>query len=176
MARTRTSTSALRRRSSTSWKQAQVQLHPTHPTYSGTTVWGFDGHVPGPLFRVKYGKPAMVRFYNQLPNVSTPQPFGITGYGLAWTLVLNYPLMTAFQEFSARIGLVTGFGIAGNLRRHYPPWLGDSVVVLLLLANLCPDLGAMGAALKLSIHGLPCSTSRYSACNFFTTTPATSPC
>jgi NRAMP (natural resistance-associated macrophage protein)-like metal ion transporter len=42
------------------------------------------------------------------------------GYGLAWTLVFSYPLMAAIQEISARIGRVTGFGIAGNLRRHYP--------------------------------------------------------
>jgi NRAMP (natural resistance-associated macrophage protein)-like metal ion transporter len=78
------------------------------------------------------------------------------GYGLAWTLVLSYPLMVAIQEISARIGRVTGFGIAGNLRRHYPPWLAGSVVSLLLLANLInlgADLGAMGAALKLLIHG-----------------------
>jgi NRAMP (natural resistance-associated macrophage protein)-like metal ion transporter len=77
-------------------------------------------------------------------------------YGLAWTLVLSYPLMAAIQEISARIGRVTGFGIAGNLRRHYSPWLAGSIVLLLLSANLInlgADLGAMGAALKLLIHG-----------------------
>ncbi len=78
------------------------------------------------------------------------------GFGLAWTLVLSYPLMVAIQEISARIGRVTGFGIAGNLRRHYSPWLAGSVVVLLLLANvinLGADLGAMAAGLQLLIHG-----------------------
>jgi len=78
------------------------------------------------------------------------------GFGLAWTLIVSYPLMSAIQEISARIGRVTGFGIAGNLRRHYPPWLAGSIVVLLLLANLInlgADLGAMGAALKLLIPG-----------------------
>jgi NRAMP (natural resistance-associated macrophage protein)-like metal ion transporter len=78
------------------------------------------------------------------------------GYGLAWTLVFSYPLMAAIQEISARIGRVTGFGIAGNLRRHYPAWLSGSIVVLLLTANLInlgADLGAMGAALKLLIGG-----------------------
>jgi NRAMP (natural resistance-associated macrophage protein)-like metal ion transporter len=78
------------------------------------------------------------------------------GYGLAWTLVFSYPLMVAIQEISARIGRVTGFGIAGNLRRHYPAWLSGSVVLLLLFANLInlgADLGAMGAALKLLIGG-----------------------
>ena len=78
------------------------------------------------------------------------------GYGLAWTLVVSYPLMAAIQEISARIGRVTGYGIAGNLRRHYPPWLLYSVVGLLLVANvinLGADLGAMGAALRLLIQG-----------------------
>jgi NRAMP (natural resistance-associated macrophage protein)-like metal ion transporter len=78
------------------------------------------------------------------------------GYGLTWTLVFSYPLMVAIQMISARIGRVTGFGIAGNLRRHYPNWLSGGIVGLLLLANIInlgADLGAMGAALKLLIHG-----------------------
>jgi NRAMP (natural resistance-associated macrophage protein)-like metal ion transporter len=78
------------------------------------------------------------------------------GLGLAWTLLFSYPLMTSIQEVSARIGRVTGFGIAGNLRRHYPSWLSRSVVSLLLIANVAnlgADLGAMGAALKLLLDG-----------------------
>jgi len=78
------------------------------------------------------------------------------GYGLAWTLILSYPLMAAIQEISARIGRTTGFGIAGNLRRHYPLWVSSGIVALLLVANLInlgADLGAMGAALKLLIGG-----------------------
>ena len=78
------------------------------------------------------------------------------GYGLAWTLLFSYPLMAAIQEISARIGRVTGFGIAGNLRRHYPAWLTSVIVSLLLIANIInlgADLGAMGAALKLLIDG-----------------------
>jgi NRAMP (natural resistance-associated macrophage protein)-like metal ion transporter len=78
------------------------------------------------------------------------------GYGLAWTLLFSYPLMAAIQEISARIGRVTGYGIAGNLRRHYSPWLSSTIVGMLLIANtinLGADLGAMGAALKLLIAG-----------------------
>jgi NRAMP (natural resistance-associated macrophage protein)-like metal ion transporter len=78
------------------------------------------------------------------------------GYGLAWTLLLSYPLMAAIQEISARIGRVTGRGIAGNLRRHYSPWLSGAIVGVTLIANtvnLGADLGAMGAALKLLIDG-----------------------
>ena len=78
------------------------------------------------------------------------------GYGLAWTMLFSFPLMVAIQAVSARIGCVTGFGIAQNLRRHYSPWLPRVVVLLLLVANvinLGADLGAMGAALGLLIGG-----------------------
>jgi NRAMP (natural resistance-associated macrophage protein)-like metal ion transporter len=80
------------------------------------------------------------------------------GYGLGWTLVLTFPLMAAIQEISARIGRVTGVGIAGNLKRYYPAWLLNLIVALLVLANVInigADLGAMGAALKLLIGGPP---------------------
>ena len=78
------------------------------------------------------------------------------GYGLAWTMLFSFPLMTVIQAISARIGCVTGFGIAQNLRRHYPRALLRAVVGLLLVANvinLGADLGAMGAALGLLIGG-----------------------
>lgn len=78
------------------------------------------------------------------------------GYGLAWTMLFSLPLMMAIQAVAARIGCVTGRGIAHNLRRHYPPWLLRGVVLLLVIANvvnLGADLGAMGAALGLLIGG-----------------------
>jgi NRAMP (natural resistance-associated macrophage protein)-like metal ion transporter len=78
------------------------------------------------------------------------------GYDLGWTLLFSLPLMCAIQEISAHIGRVTGRGIAGNLKRHYPVGVVYSLVVLLLVANtinLGADLGAMGASLKLIIGG-----------------------
>ena len=78
------------------------------------------------------------------------------GYDLGWTLLFSWPLMCAIQEISARIGRVTGRGIAGNLRQHYPAWILYGLVSLLLVANtinLGADLGAMAAALKLVIGG-----------------------
>ena len=78
------------------------------------------------------------------------------GYDLGWTLVLSWPLMCAIQEISARIGRVTGRGIAGNLQRHYPNVVVISLVSLLVVANvinLGADLGAMAAALRLVIGG-----------------------
>jgi NRAMP (natural resistance-associated macrophage protein)-like metal ion transporter len=78
------------------------------------------------------------------------------GYALGWVMLFSYPLMGAIQEISARIGRVTGHGIAGNLRRHFPAWLLRGVVFLLLVANvinLGADLGAMAEALHLLIAG-----------------------
>src|SRR5579862_3961162 len=78
------------------------------------------------------------------------------GYGMTWVMLFTWPLMAAIQEISARIGRVTGKGIAGNLRAHYPPWLLRSIVGLLLVANtlnLGADLGAMGAATHLLVAG-----------------------
>lgn len=78
------------------------------------------------------------------------------GYGLGWVLVLSLPLMAAIQEISARIGRVSGHGIAGNLSRHYPRSILYVIVGLLCAANtinIGADLGAMGAALKLLIGG-----------------------
>lgn len=78
------------------------------------------------------------------------------GFGLLWTMLFSLPLMSAIQEISARIGRVSGHGIAGNIRRHYSPWLLYPVVLLLVLANtinIGADIGAMGEALQLVIGG-----------------------
>jgi NRAMP (natural resistance-associated macrophage protein)-like metal ion transporter len=78
------------------------------------------------------------------------------GFAMCWVMLFVFPLMAAIQEVSARIGRVTGLGIAGNIRIHYPAWLLRSIVGLLLVANvinLAADLGAMGDALWLLIGG-----------------------
>jgi len=80
------------------------------------------------------------------------------GYAMTWLMLFSYPLMAAIQEISARIGRVTGHGIAGTLRRHYSPGLLRLMVGLLLIANginLGADLGAMGDTLRLMIGGSP---------------------
>jgi NRAMP (natural resistance-associated macrophage protein)-like metal ion transporter len=78
------------------------------------------------------------------------------GYAMCWVMLFCFPLMAAIQEISARIGRVTGHGIAGSIRLHYPRWLLYVIVGLLLAANIInlgADLGAMGAALGLLIGG-----------------------
>ena len=78
------------------------------------------------------------------------------GFALLWTMLFSFPLMCAIQEISARIGRVTGRGIAENMRRHYSSWLLYPMVSLLVVTNtlnLGADIGAMGAALQLLIGG-----------------------
>ncbi len=81
------------------------------------------------------------------------------GFDLGWTLLFTWPLMCAIQEICARIGRVTGRGIGGNLKKHYPGWIVYGIVSLLAAANvinLGADLGAMGAAVNLLVgdgHG-----------------------
>lgn len=78
------------------------------------------------------------------------------GYGMLWTMFFSFPLMAAIQEISARIGRVTGIGIAGNMRRHFPKPCLYGIVSLLLIANIFnigADIGAMGAAAGLIFPG-----------------------
>ncbi|MDY7536856.1 divalent metal cation transporter [Undibacterium sp. RTI2.1] len=78
------------------------------------------------------------------------------GFNMLWTVLFTYPLMVGIQVVSARIGRVSGHGLATNLRRHYPAWLLYSVVGLLLVANtinIAADVSAMGDALKLIVGG-----------------------
>jgi NRAMP (natural resistance-associated macrophage protein)-like metal ion transporter len=78
------------------------------------------------------------------------------GYALLWSVFLTTPLMVGIQVVSARIGRVTGHGLAANLRDHYPRSLLIFVVSLLLVANtinIAADIGAMGEALQLVIGG-----------------------
>jgi NRAMP (natural resistance-associated macrophage protein)-like metal ion transporter len=78
------------------------------------------------------------------------------GYGILWTALFSFPLMVAIQLVSARIGRVTGKGLAANIRAHFPAWLLHSVVALLVIANtinIAADIAAMGEALQLIVGG-----------------------
>ncbi|HZS67695.1 MAG TPA: Nramp family divalent metal transporter [Burkholderiales bacterium] len=78
------------------------------------------------------------------------------GYGLLWSVLFTTPLMIGIQVISARIGRVTGHGLAANIREHFPRPLLITVVGLLLFANtlnIAADLGAMGNALELIAGG-----------------------
>ncbi|HJV24351.1 MAG TPA: divalent metal cation transporter [Aromatoleum sp.] len=78
------------------------------------------------------------------------------GAGLLWTLALTTPLMIAIQMVSARIGWLTGRGLAANIRDLLPRWMTVSLVALLVFANtlnIAADIAAMGEALQLIVGG-----------------------
>jgi NRAMP (natural resistance-associated macrophage protein)-like metal ion transporter len=69
------------------------------------------------------------------------------GYAPLWTALFSFPLMTAVQLMCARLGMVTGEGLAGVIRRRYPRWVLWSACALLVIANtvnIGADLGGMG--------------------------------
>jgi len=79
------------------------------------------------------------------------------GYGLLWTALFMLPLLVAVQEACARIGAVSGKGLAGVIKTHYGSRVLTLAVVLVLIANtinIGADIGAMAAAanLVLPIH------------------------
>jgi NRAMP (natural resistance-associated macrophage protein)-like metal ion transporter len=78
------------------------------------------------------------------------------GYAMCWTMFLTAPFMIAIQLVSARIGAVTGRGLAANVAKAVPAIVLHGIVGLLLLANalnLAADIAVMGEALRLMIGG-----------------------
>ncbi|OYV28080.1 MAG: hypothetical protein B7W98_00310 [Parcubacteria group bacterium 20-58-5] len=74
------------------------------------------------------------------------------GLQLIWTALFTYPFMATVQEMCARIGIVSGQGLAANIRRHYSSSALYLVTALLFLANvlnIAADLGAMAAGTRL---------------------------
>jgi NRAMP (natural resistance-associated macrophage protein)-like metal ion transporter len=77
-------------------------------------------------------------------------------FALVWTLFLTMPLMIGIQMLSARIGWVTGEGLAANIDKMCPRWLTVPLVGLLVVANsinIAADIGAMGEAVRLLAGG-----------------------
>lgn len=78
------------------------------------------------------------------------------GFGMLWSVMLTTPLMVGIQAISARIGRVTGRGLAYNVRKHYSPGLAYGLVSLLLVANtlnIAADIVAMAEAVRMLIGG-----------------------
>ncbi len=74
------------------------------------------------------------------------------GFAMLWTMPLTFPLMAAVQSMCARIGRVTGKGLAANIKAALPPVVLQGVVFLLLIANtlnIAADVAAMGETAEL---------------------------
>jgi Mn2+/Fe2+ NRAMP family transporter len=100
-----------------------------------------------------------------ITGVADDDPSGIATYSQAgaqfglnmlWTMPLVFPLMAAIQAMCARIGRVTGRGLAANIKRAFPPVVLKAVLLLLLIANtlnIAADVAAMGEVAEL-VSGL----------------------
>src|SRR5450631_1026080 len=78
------------------------------------------------------------------------------GLNMLWTMLVSYPLMAAVQSICARIGRVTGKGLAVNIKQAFPPWVLYGAVGLLLIANtinIAADVATMGDVLALMVGG-----------------------
>lgn len=74
------------------------------------------------------------------------------GFQLLWLAAFTFPLMSIVQEMCARIGVVTGKGLAANIRIFYPRWILYTVTILLFIANtfnIGADIGAMAKGTQL---------------------------
>src|SRR5207248_8400433 len=94
---------------------------------------------PGPIRRfLKILGPGFIT------GASDDDPSGIGTYAVAgaqfgfaplWTALVTYPLMAAVQYICAKVGMVSGMGLAGVIRRHYSPWVLYPAVLGLVAAN-----------------------------------------
>jgi NRAMP (natural resistance-associated macrophage protein)-like metal ion transporter len=74
------------------------------------------------------------------------------GYATLWTALLSFPLMAAVQLMCARLGMVTGCGLASVIRTRYPRpvlWLACSLVIVANIFNIGADLGGMADAMQM---------------------------
>jgi NRAMP (natural resistance-associated macrophage protein)-like metal ion transporter len=115
-------------------------------------------HRPGSFFR-NLGPGLITGAADDDPSgVSTYSVAGASfGYLPLWTAILSFPLMTAVQLMCARLGMVTGLGLAGVIRRRYSPvvlWAACALLVVANIINIAADLGGMAAATRL-VTGAP---------------------
>ena len=140
-------------------------------TPSKTGVTAASGDADGePRVEATGGVARLSRFWRSLgpgliTGASDDDPSGIatyaqTGaqfaYAPTWSLLFSYPLMTAIQIISARLGRTTGRGVAGNLCRYFPSSLAYGAVALLAVANMInigADIGAMADSVRVMIGG-----------------------
>jgi NRAMP (natural resistance-associated macrophage protein)-like metal ion transporter len=77
------------------------------------------------------------------------------GYATLWTALLSFPLMAAIQLMCARLGMVTGCGLASVIRTHYSRWVlwfACALVIVANVFNIGADLGGMADAMQMITH------------------------
>jgi NRAMP (natural resistance-associated macrophage protein)-like metal ion transporter len=114
----------------------------------------------------RVGSPRLRHFFHDLgPGLITgaadDDPSGIStysvagasfGYGLLWTALFSFPLMAAVQLMCARLGMVTGLGLAGVVRRRYSApvlWGACALLIVANTFNIGADLGGMAEVMQM---------------------------
>lgn len=130
-------------------------------------VFGRSAHRGRPRFLSPINRALRILGPGLITGAADDDPSGIGTYSqagaayglrLLWPALYLLPLMIAIQEMCARIGLVTGQGLAGVLRQRYSRWILYSAVALLFIANTInvgADLGAMASSVLLLVPWAP---------------------
>ncbi len=123
---------------------------PRRSTTSNLTLRFLKAFGPGLITGAADDDPSGIATYSQ-----TGAQFG---YGQLWTAFYQIPLLIAVQEACARIGAVTGQGLAGSIAKHYPRWILLGLVALVIVANtinIGADIGAVAEAGRLVAPAVP---------------------
>ena len=102
-----------------------------------------------------------------ITGASDDDPSGIATYSqagaqfgtkLLWTAIITYPLMVSIQEMCARIGLVSGHGLMGTIKKYYPPYILYLILLVSIpsiILNIGADIAGMGAVGHLIFPNIP---------------------
>ncbi|MDQ2783746.1 MAG: divalent metal cation transporter, partial [Chloroflexota bacterium] len=137
------------------------------------TEGSFDGSAPDPDHRLgdrrKEAQPKGIRKVlnvlgpGLITGASDDDPSGVgtystagaaTGYRYLWTAIITYPMQAAIQGMCARIGQVSGKGLASTIKQYYPKGVLYPIVILLIFANtfnVGADLAAIAAGINLLV-------------------------
>ncbi len=122
----------------------QAKLSVTTARKKAKNLWRILG--PGLVTGASDDDPSGIAIYSQVG--------ASTGFQLLWTALLTFPLMAVVQEMCARIGLVTGRGLAGNIKSHYSGWAVLLITFLVVAGNtlnIGADIAAVAATTNLLI-------------------------
>ncbi len=131
-------------------KEEEEILISKKPFKLASEYWNTIG--PGLVSGAADDDPSGIATYSQAGAQFGPQ--------LLWLSTFTFPMAAVVQEMCARIGLVTGHGLAANIKRNYPKWALYLITGLLFVANsfnIGADLGAMAEGLRLISPGLNAS-------------------
>lgn len=124
-------------------------------------------HIPTPKKKRGFSRFIRILGPGVVTGAADDDPSGIATYTqagaqfglqLPWTMLFTYPLMTAVQEACARVGAVTGKGLAAIIRDNYSKKILFPVILLVVVANtlnIGSDIGAMAASAQLVLPGIP---------------------